>query len=151
MATMSGSSRRFRVAVAGGSLPGEGPRDVDAGSERTAIRRIDPGTLAVTGPDGVTRTARVGLPRAAADGTREVEVVVDGWRFELTIEDDRPQLTGEERMARILELLPYVMASLPIDRKQLVQRLEQRRRIEVLLEGREVKDGASGNGDGPAV
>jgi len=69
----------------------------------------------------------------------------------LTIEDDRPQLTGEERMARILELLPYVMASLPIDRKQLVQRLEQRRRIEVLLEGREVKDGASGNGDGPAV
>jgi len=81
-------------------LPGEGPRDVDAGSERTAIRRIDPGTLAVTGPDGVTRTARVGLPRAAADGTQEVEVVVDGWRFELTIEDTaRYELRGRATRA----------------------------------------------------
>jgi len=84
---MIGSTRRHRVTVVGGALSGEEARDVDGGSERTSVSRIDPDTLAVTGPDGVTRTARVALLRTTVDGTREVEVVVDGWRFELSVED----------------------------------------------------------------
>jgi len=84
---MIGSTRRYRVTVVGGALSGEESRDVDGGSERASVRRIDPDTLAVTGPDGVTRTARVALPRTAVDGTLAVEVVVDGWRFELAVDD----------------------------------------------------------------
>jgi len=87
MAPMTGAPRRLRVGVAGASLPGEEPLDIDLLHDPAAIRRIDAGTLVVTGSDGVSRTARVGLPWSAASGTREVEVVVDGWRFELTIED----------------------------------------------------------------
>ena len=69
----------------------------------------------------------------------------------LQVEDDRPVLTEQERVARILELLPRVLATLPIDRQELVRRLQERHRIEVLMSGKQVKDGRNGNGDGPAA
>ena len=37
---------------------------------------------------GPAATALVGRPRAGADGTSLIEVVVDGWRFELVVEDE---------------------------------------------------------------
>jgi hypothetical protein len=54
-------------------------------------------------------------------------------------------------MAHILELLPRVIATLPVDRQEIARLLEQRRRIEFLVSGHQVKDGMSGNGDGPAA
>jgi hypothetical protein len=67
----------------------------------------------------------------------------------LTVEDEPPELSGEENMARILELLPRVMAALPVDRKEIARMLADRQRIELLVQGKQVKDGR--NGDGPAA
>lgn len=57
---------------------------------------------------------------------------------EVTLEDERPRPTGEQIMGRILELLPKVIAALPVDRKQIARALAEQRRIEVLVQGREV-------------
>ena len=46
------------------------------------------GRLVVHGPDGVDRWAHVGPSSRLPDGRPVVEVVVDGWRFELELEDD---------------------------------------------------------------
>jgi hypothetical protein len=58
----------------------------------------------------------------------------------VTIEDERPRRTGEEVMAHILELLPRVIATLPVDRQEIARALEERRRIELLMSGQQVKD-----------
>ena len=57
----------------------------------------------------------------------------------LQVEDERPRPTGEETMARIMELLPRVVAVLPIERKELGRLLAERRQIEVLVAGKEVR------------
>lgn len=54
------------------------------------------------------------------------------------IEDERPRPTGEETMARIMELLPRVVAVLPIERQRLAELLAQRRQVEVLVQGKDV-------------
>lgn len=64
----------------------------------------------------------------------------------LTIEDERPWRTGEV-MAHIMEMLPRVIAMLPVNRQEIAQLLEERRQIEVLMSGQQVKDGGNGNGD----
>ena len=69
----------------------------------------------------------------------------------LTIEDERPRRTGEEVMAEILEMLPRVIAVLPIEKKELGRLLAERRQIEILVQGKDVNEGRSGNGDGPAA
>lgn len=56
----------------------------------------------------------------------------------LQVEDDRPRPTGEERMARIMELLPKVIAVLPVDKRELGRLLAQRRQVELLVQGRDV-------------
>ncbi len=57
---------------------------------------------------------------------------------EVTLEDERPRPTGEQIMARILELLPRVVAVLPLERKELARLLAERRRVEVLVQGKEI-------------
>ena len=60
------------------------------------IETAGAGLVRVLGSDAGPRpgaAALVGPPRPAPDGTRLVEVVVDGWRFELAVEDaDRADL-----------------------------------------------------------
>lgn len=56
----------------------------------------------------------------------------------LQIDDDRPQRTGEQVMAHILELLPKVIPMLPVDRKEIARLLAERRQIEVLVQGKEI-------------
>jgi hypothetical protein len=55
-----------------------------------------------------------------------------------TTEDTTPRPTGEQVMGRILELLPKVIASLPVDRKEIARLLAERRQVEVLVQGREI-------------
>jgi len=67
---------------------------------------------------------------------------------EIKLEDERPRRTGEEVMAEIMEMLPRVIAVLPVERKEIARLLEERREVEILVSGHQVKDGRSGNGDG---
>ena len=57
------------------------------------------GRVVVHGADGTDRWAHLGPPRRLPDGRSVVEVVVDGWRFELEIEDDA-RATLRERATR---------------------------------------------------
>jgi biotin carboxyl carrier protein len=57
------------------------------------------GRVVVHGADGDDRWAYVTPGRRLADGRSVVEVVVDGWRFELEIEDDA-RATLRERATR---------------------------------------------------
>jgi biotin carboxyl carrier protein len=64
----------------------------------TVVPPVDPGEafvepfgesrVVVHGPDGDDRWAHLGPARSLPDGRSVVEVVVDGWRFELELEDD---------------------------------------------------------------
>lgn len=103
-----------------------------------------------SGKDAHTEVVRV--PAKIRDRLYAAELLLDRGYGKpdqgLTIEDERPRPPGEEVMARIMELLPRIIATLPVDRQEIARLLEQRRQIELLVSGREVKDGASGNGDG---
>ena len=77
----------IRVTPAPASrLPDDGPRDVDpAGS---AVEPWGPGRAVVHAEGGRDVWAFVGVDRPASRGRpRTVEIVVDGWRFELEVED----------------------------------------------------------------
>jgi biotin carboxyl carrier protein len=84
---MTREARRFRVALAPGAGPADEPRDVELGSDGEIVTRIDDGTVIVRGRDGIERTAVIGASRQMATGVVRAEVVVDGWRFELDVED----------------------------------------------------------------
>ena len=66
---------------------------------------------------------------------------------DLQIDDARPRLTGEALVARVLELLPLVIAVLPVDRQEIARLLEQRQQVEILMSGQQVKHLPSGNRD----
>ncbi len=69
---------RFRVAVSPASaLPGDEPWEVG----------LDPSGGDAHGSPGRATGAIVGSTRRAPGGQALVEVVVDGWRFELEVED----------------------------------------------------------------
>lgn len=55
-------------------------------------------------------------------------------------EDEQPRVTREELMAHLMEMLPHVVATLPVDPKELVRLLERRREIELLMQGGQGKD-----------
>jgi len=57
------------------------------------------------------------------------------------LEVEQPELrkTGEQVVARILELLPRVIAFLPVEKRELMRLLERGRQRELLVSGREVK------------
>jgi hypothetical protein len=60
------------------------------------------------------------------------------------IEDEPPRLTDDQRMAHIIGTLPQLVRILPVDaREELARLLAEQRRIEVLVSGRQIKDGGS--------
>jgi len=87
MAAMTG---RLRVApTLASALPTDRPVVITPGDPReVAVESFGDGRVVVHGADGVDRWARVGHARRLPDGRSVVEVVVDGWRFELELEDD---------------------------------------------------------------
>lgn len=104
--------RRSRVSPAGpGALPADGARDLDlAAPDAPAVESIGPGLMVVRparpahatdrptaerAAPGLAGRAHVAALPAVAAGRRRVEVVVDGWRFELDVEDAaRAELRG---------------------------------------------------------
>jgi biotin carboxyl carrier protein len=91
---MSGSRattgpRVLRVTPAPASrLPGDVPRDLDLATVTSTVEPWGPGRAVVHAADGRDVWALVGDDRPATPANaRTVEVVVDGWRFELEVED----------------------------------------------------------------
>jgi biotin carboxyl carrier protein len=84
-------SRPVLVRPTGSSLlPGDQPIVISpADVDRAILERGSDGRLVVRGPDGSDPWAHVGPVRRSPSGTTVVEVVVDGWRFELEVEDAR--------------------------------------------------------------
>jgi hypothetical protein len=112
-------------------------------------------TVAVTVGSGKdARTELVQVPAKIRDRLYAAELLMEHGHGkapqELKIEDERPRRTGEETMARIMELLPRVIAVLPVDKKEIARLFAERRQIEVLVQGK-VTDGKSGSGNGHAV
>jgi biotin carboxyl carrier protein len=95
-------SARLRVTpTAASALPSDRPIVVatdDPGE--VFVEPFGDGRLVVHGAAGVDRPAVLGEPRHLPDGRHVVEVVVDGWRFELEIEDDA-RATLRERATRV--------------------------------------------------
>ncbi len=76
--------------VEGAREPGDEPQLVTpADAAETFVEPWGDGRFVVHGADGVDTWARTGPVRRAASGATVVEVVVDGWRFELEVEDAR--------------------------------------------------------------
>src|SRR5262245_12095834 len=63
------------------------------------VERFGEGRAAVHDADGTDRWAHLGTATRLPDGRAVVEVVVDGWRFELELEEDR-RATLRERASR---------------------------------------------------
>ena len=84
---MTAIARRLRVTPSVGVLPGDESRDLDAGSGAGVVDWVGPGQAVVRGADGVARRAWIGQTRKMPTGGTRIEVVVDGWRFELDVED----------------------------------------------------------------
>ncbi|HEY8988384.1 MAG TPA: acetyl-CoA carboxylase biotin carboxyl carrier protein subunit [Candidatus Limnocylindrales bacterium] len=87
MARVTATARRLRVTPATGALPGDEPRDLDVGSAAGVVDWVGPGQAVVRGPEGVAGHAWIGQTRKMPTGATRIEVVVDGWRFELDVED----------------------------------------------------------------
>jgi biotin carboxyl carrier protein len=85
---MNATSRRVRVSPGPGAPPGDEARDLDlAEPGDVRVEQAGPGRVAVRAADGVVRPAWIGEAHRSPTGTTRVEVVVDGWRFELDLED----------------------------------------------------------------
>jgi biotin carboxyl carrier protein len=77
-------SRRLRVTPSAATMrPGDEPREIDL--DTTQATAIDASETAA----GRTTRIAVGPVRRTPAGPVAVEVVVDGWRFELEVEDAR--------------------------------------------------------------
>jgi biotin carboxyl carrier protein len=94
-------TRRLRVAPTPASaLPADRPTLVapdDPGE--VFVERFGNGRVVVHGADGADHAAQASPARRLPDGRSVVEVVVDGWRFELEVEDDA-RATLRERATR---------------------------------------------------
>jgi biotin carboxyl carrier protein len=62
-------------------------RDLDPATSAVTVERVGPGLVMVRDPHGTARQAVIGETRRLPSGATRVEVVVDGWRFELDVED----------------------------------------------------------------
>jgi biotin carboxyl carrier protein len=81
-------------------LPSDRPIVVPPnGAGRITVEPIGEDRAVVRGPDGGVSRAHLGPSRRFPDGRSVVEVVVDGWRFELELEDDA-RATLRERASR---------------------------------------------------
>lgn len=77
------TDRRRVGPTPGSALPGDEARVLDPGApDAQSVRPTGPGRVIVDGTP-----ALVGPGRRGPDGVDRVEVVVDGWRFELEVED----------------------------------------------------------------
>ena len=84
---MTATARRLRVTPSTDALPGDEPRDLDVGSGVGVVDWVGPGQAVVRDADGVAGHAWIGQTRKMPTGATRIEVVVDGWRFELDVED----------------------------------------------------------------
>jgi len=81
-------------------LPTDRPIVVDPDdSAGVVVEPFGEGRAVVHGADGTDRWAHLGTATRLPDGRSVVEVVVDGWRFELELEDDR-RATLRERASQ---------------------------------------------------
>jgi biotin carboxyl carrier protein len=88
LAAVTPDPRPVRVSPAPGAPAGDEPRDLDpAGTGDVSVVPSGPGRVIVHGVDGVARPVWIGQLERRSTGVTRVEVVVDGWRFELDIED----------------------------------------------------------------
>ena len=95
-------NRRLRVAPsAATALPGDRPAILSPDDPgEVLVESFGDGRVVVQGADGIDRWADLGpARRRTPDGREVVEVVVEGWRFELEIEDDA-RATLRERATR---------------------------------------------------
>ena len=87
VAEVTAAGRRYRVTVAAGS-PRDESRDLDlADTGAVSVERQQDGRAIVHGVDGTRTEAWIGETARQPGGATRVEVVVDGWRFELDVED----------------------------------------------------------------
>jgi biotin carboxyl carrier protein len=84
---MTRQAGRLRVGVAASSDPDDAPTEIDRASIPGVVEPAGRGALLVRGEHGTARRAWVGEVRRQPSGATRVEVVVDGWRFELDVED----------------------------------------------------------------
>ena len=85
---MTAATSRVRVTSAPGSAPSDQPRDLDlANPDTVTIDRPAPGHVVVRGAEGPDHPAWIGATERLPSGATRVEVVVNGWRFELDVED----------------------------------------------------------------
>lgn len=136
--------------LVGGTNPGSGrPKDVWRARVRGALESADGLGFLVRVVKGEVHEqivdedgAVVDVPPKIRDRIVAANILVEQAYgkppMDVKIEDERPRPTGEQVMARILELLPKVVAVLPMDRKELGRLLAERRRVEVLVQGKEV-------------
>ena len=100
---MSATRRQYRVGLAPGTAAGVAARDLDlADPGSVTLERLEPGHVAVREAGGVVYHARIGQTERRPTGVTRVEVVVEGWRFELDVEDvERAEL--RRRATRVAE------------------------------------------------
>ena len=88
VAIVMATARRLRVSPAPGSAPGDEPSDLDlANAGEVSVEQMGPDRVVVHAADGPDRPAWIGRTQRLPTGAMRVEVVVDGWRFELDVED----------------------------------------------------------------
>jgi biotin carboxyl carrier protein len=73
--------------LAGATGPSGESRDLDPATLEMIVERDGPGRVMVRDADGTARHAWIGETERLPSGVTRVEVVVDGWRFELDVED----------------------------------------------------------------
>ena len=87
VAEVTAAGRRYRVTLAAESQ-GEASRDLDLVSAGgVTVERQQDGRAIVQEADGTRTAAWIGETQRQPSGATRVEVVVDGWRFELDVED----------------------------------------------------------------
>lgn len=86
VAQVTSVARAVRVSPVA-PIAGDDPVTVDEAAVRDAVEPSSSGRAIVRGPDGTPRTTWAGNVRSLPSGATRVEAVVDGWRFELDVED----------------------------------------------------------------
>jgi len=104
VARVTAAVGRLRVSPAASSLVGDEAIDIDRAGIAGVVERSSPGRVVVRDPDRAARTAWIGEVRRLPSGATRVEVVVDGWRFELDVEDaERADLRRRATRAKGVE------------------------------------------------
>jgi biotin carboxyl carrier protein len=85
---MKAAGRRYRATLTAGAPPGDQTRDLDlSDAGGVTVEPQEEGRVIVHRAEGAATEAWIGETHRHPSGATRVEVVVDGWRFELDIED----------------------------------------------------------------